>query len=312
MPRELGVEEPLRVGPIYDPWIYIQHPHHLLSLQLKANGGRAWDRNIWVGEEWPFESESHSIHQWSGKICQNCCFLVCWEKTWKISVIFLQLRNKCLKTPNLHAKSKTCIVQRILDSNKQIRSSAQGNCSAKSLAASVMSSILPCSSILPGPPCPPPVMLSAEGGSSCGGSSCRGDPTGGRGSQRGERGWRHFIHLAMYCTTTWCFALKGLRTIIFVTDILVIAINWSCLFSSRVVEVDSWISQNSVPDYHIHVINIIQRLLQCDHEEGVSCKMEKVTDSEIQLLRSKSTTNKQIFSLFGQITLKGSSKSVER
>ncbi len=34
---------------------------------------------------------------------------------------------------------------------------------------------------------------------------------GGLGSGGGGRG--HFIHLAMYCTTTWCFALKGLRTI---------------------------------------------------------------------------------------------------
>ncbi len=41
------------------------------------------------------------------------------------------------------------------------RSSAQGNCSAKSLVASVMYSILPCLSILPYPPCLPPVMLSA-------------------------------------------------------------------------------------------------------------------------------------------------------
>ncbi len=30
------------------------------------------------------------------------------------------------------------------------------------------------------------------------------------GSKLGGRG--HFIHLAMYCTTTWCFTLKGLRT----------------------------------------------------------------------------------------------------
>ncbi len=30
---------------------------------------------------------------------------------------------------------------------------------------------------------------------------------------RGEGGRGHFIHLAMYCTTTWYFALKGLRTI---------------------------------------------------------------------------------------------------
>ncbi len=28
----------------------------------------------------------------------------------------------------------------------------------------------------------------------------------------GEGGRGHFVHLAMYCTTTWCFALKGLPT----------------------------------------------------------------------------------------------------
>ncbi len=38
-----------------------------------------------------------------------------------------------------------------------------------------------------------------------GGSSGGGGPAGG-----GGRG--HFIHLAIYCTTTWGFALKGLRT----------------------------------------------------------------------------------------------------
>ncbi len=47
------------------------------------------------------------------------------------------------------------------------RSSAQGNCSAKSLAP-VMSLIIPCLSILHCPPCLPPVMLS-EGGSGWGG-----------------------------------------------------------------------------------------------------------------------------------------------
>ncbi len=46
----------------------------------------------------------------------------------------------------------------------ETRSSTQGNCSAKSLAASVISSVLPCSSILPYPPCLPPVMLSQGGG----------------------------------------------------------------------------------------------------------------------------------------------------
>ena len=78
----------------------------------------------------------------------------------------------------------------------QTRSSAQGNCSAKSLAASVMSSILHCSSILPCPPCLPPVILTGGGGLAMG---------GGRG---------HFSPAAIYCTATWCFALKGLRTTI--------------------------------------------------------------------------------------------------
>ncbi len=40
--------------------------------------------------------------------------------------------------------------------------------------------------------------------------------SGGGGSRgggaKGEGGRGHFIHLAIYCTTTWCFALKGLRT----------------------------------------------------------------------------------------------------
>ncbi len=30
--------------------------------------------------------------------------------------------------------------------------------------------------------------------------------------QGGEGGRGYFIHLAINCTTTWCFALKGLRT----------------------------------------------------------------------------------------------------
>ncbi len=68
-----------------------------------------------------------------------------------------------------------------------MRSSAQGNCSAKSLAGNVVNSSLS--------------SLSSRRGSS------RGGGIGGRGRDRG-----HFIHLAIYCTTTWCFALKGLRT----------------------------------------------------------------------------------------------------
>ncbi len=78
----------------------------------------------------------------------------------------------------------------------ETRSSAQGNCSAKSLAASVMSLIIPCSSILPCPPCPPPVMLSTGG--SIWGVWPQGGSMGGRG---------HFGPAAIYCTTTWCFAL---------------------------------------------------------------------------------------------------------
>ncbi len=69
------------------------------------------------------------------------------------------------------------------------RSSAQGNCSAKSLAASVMSSILPCSSILPGPPYPPPVMLSLGGVVwPQEGSGCRGGLAMGGGLAGGSRG----------------------------------------------------------------------------------------------------------------------------
>ncbi len=55
----------------------------------------------------------------------------------------------------------------------------------------INSSILPCS------PCLPPVMLDPPP---------LGDPPGG-----GDGG--HFIHPAIYCTTTWCFTLKGLHTI---------------------------------------------------------------------------------------------------
>ncbi len=74
----------------------------------------------------------------------------------------------------------------------------------------VMSPILPC------PPCLP------QGGGVWGqGVQGQGGPGGGRGVGGGGwgRGFRgrgrgHFIHLAIYCTTTWCFALKGLRTMI--------------------------------------------------------------------------------------------------
>ncbi len=46
-----------------------------------------------------------------------------------------------------------------------------------------------------------------RGGLAMGGFGYRGGRGGGRGRGRG-----HFIYLAMYCTTTWYFALKGLRT----------------------------------------------------------------------------------------------------
>ncbi len=47
-------------------------------------------------------------------------------------------------------------------------------------------------------------------------SSPWGGPAGGRGGLVGVGGLGgggrgHFIHPAMYCTSTWCFALKGLR-----------------------------------------------------------------------------------------------------
>ncbi len=44
----------------------------------------------------------------------------------------------------------------------------------------------------------------------------------GRGVE-GEGGRGHFIHLATHCTTTWCFAQKGLRT-----NGVVMLWSWSC------------------------------------------------------------------------------------
>ncbi len=77
--------------------------------------------------------------------------------------------------------------QTVFVHKKITRSSAQGNCSANSLAASVMSSILPCFSILPCPPCLPPVMLSRGGGSSHRGGSAAGEVwVGGWGSGAGD------------------------------------------------------------------------------------------------------------------------------
>ncbi len=63
----------------------------------------------------------------------------------------------------------------------------------------VMSLILPC----------PPCLLHAGGGGFPG--SRRGSGWG-RGIEGGGGGRGYFIHLGIYCTTTWCFALKGLRT----------------------------------------------------------------------------------------------------
>ncbi len=70
-----------------------------------------------------------------------------------------------------------------------------------------MSSILPC----------PPCLLQGGGpwaGEVRGGGGQEGGWGRGMGVE-GEGGRGHFIYLAMYCTTTWCFALKGLRTITF-------------------------------------------------------------------------------------------------
>ncbi len=58
-------------------------------------------------------------------------------------------------------------------------------------------------------PCPPCLL---HGGSGKGRGVWQGEGRGRGGEGGGGRG--HFIHLAIYCTTTWCFALKGLRTTI--------------------------------------------------------------------------------------------------
>ncbi len=61
---------------------------------------------------------------------------------------------------------------------------------------------------------------SPQGGGPVGGGVRWGKGSGsGKGSSRGRGlgggrgGMGHFIHLAIYCTTIWCFTLKGLRTI---------------------------------------------------------------------------------------------------
>ncbi len=79
----------------------------------------------------------------------------------------------------------------------------------------VMSSILPC------PPCLPQVMLSTGWGGSRGrgvqgwGVWARGEGLGrGRGVEGGG-GRGHFVHLAIYCITTWCFVLRDFEQLIF-------------------------------------------------------------------------------------------------
>ncbi len=51
------------------------------------------------------------------------------------------------------------------------------------------------------------VQQQGEGGFGGGGGS-----SGGMGVWQGGGGSGYFSPAAIYCTTTWCFALKGLRT----------------------------------------------------------------------------------------------------
>ncbi len=113
--------------------------------------------------------------------------------------------------------------------------------SAQSLAVLVMLSILPCSSILPCP-CLPPVMLYAVHGGSClqRGKVClqQGGPafSRGRGGLVGGGGRGHFNPAAIYCTITWCFALKGLRTMRVADQV---KLPFSCRQSSAVIRCQS-------------------------------------------------------------------------
>ncbi len=75
------------------------------------------------------------------------------------------------------------------------RSSAQGNCSTKSLAGNVIDSSLSLSSI----------SAVYRGGVQGQGVQVREGVGEGEGV-KGEGSRGHFIHLVMYCTTTWCFA----------------------------------------------------------------------------------------------------------
>ncbi len=88
------------------------------------------------------------------------------------------LRKDCWK--------EDALIKRV--NKDEIRSSAQGNCSVKSLVASVMSSILSYLPILPCPPYLPPVILSEGGIYLEGGPPPVGDPTEGRGVPQGGGG----------------------------------------------------------------------------------------------------------------------------
>ncbi len=90
-------------------------------------------------------------------------------------------------------------------SEKETRSSAQDNCSAKSLALPYIAYVHTGRGVQAGGS---RQGVQAEGGPGRGGGSRPGGPGRGGGLQarggpgRGARG--HFIHLAIYCTTTWC------------------------------------------------------------------------------------------------------------
>ncbi len=86
------------------------------------------------------------------------------------------------------------------------RSSAQGNCSAKSLVSNVIDSSLSSSSLSSGGGGP------GAGGSGGGRVQARGGGWGGGGRSGGRGQGTFHPPCHTHCTTTWCFALKGLRT----------------------------------------------------------------------------------------------------
>ncbi len=107
----------------------------------------------------------------------------------------MRTSNKCVclllgaSDPGLVSRRATCVA--LLHKQEAV------------LKATAVQSPLPVMSlILPCPPC-----LPEAGGVWGQGGLGRGEGVKGGG------GKGHFIHLASYCTTTWCFALKGLRTI---------------------------------------------------------------------------------------------------